>query len=92
MRAPGAAIPGLPDGWMPPKEPDNWGGYVPWINSGAPLEDDINNPGCWNLYSFTPKYEKGKYINQTPAGAIVVPENSEGERCVGNWKFHNNRW
>jgi hypothetical protein len=26
MRAPGAAIPGLPKGWSPPREPDNWGG------------------------------------------------------------------
>ena len=63
MRAPGAPIPGLLDGWMPPKVPDNWGGSVPWINSGASLEGDIDNPGCWNLYLFTPKYEKGKYIN-----------------------------
>ena len=63
------------------------------INSGAPLEDDINNPGCWNLYSFTPKCEKGKYTNhQTTVGGILVFENSEGERCVGNWKFHYNRW
>jgi hypothetical protein len=90
MRALGAPIPGSPDSWMPPKEPDNWGGY---INSGAPLEGKIDNPGGWNLYSFTPKYEKGKYVNhQTPAGAIVVPENSDGERVVGNWKFHYNGW
>ena len=31
MRAPGAQIPGSPDSWMPPKGPDNWGGYVPKI-------------------------------------------------------------
>ena len=85
MRAPGTAMPGLQDEWMLPKEHDNWGGYVPWINSGAPVKDNIDNPGGWNLYSFTPKYEKGKYINhQTPTGAIVVPENSEGKRCDGN--------
>ena len=93
MRAPGAAIPGSQDSWMPPKAPDNWGGYVPRINSGAPLEDDINNSGVWNLYSCTPKYDKGKYIyHQTPAGAIVVPENSDSERSVGNWKFYYNGW
>ena len=68
MRAPGAANSESPDGWMPPKEPDNWGGFVPQINSGTLLEDDIDNPGGWNFYSFTHKYEKGKYINhQTPA-------------------------
>jgi hypothetical protein len=44
MRAPRAAIPGSPDGWRPQKEPDNWGGYVPQTNSGAPLEDEIDNP------------------------------------------------
>ena len=93
MRALGAQIPGLPDSWMPPKELDNWGGYVPKIGSGAPLVDEINNPGGWNLYSLTPKYEKGKYIShQTLAGAIVVPANSDGERVVGNWKFHYNGW
>ena len=55
--------------------------------------DEIDNPGGWNLYSFTPKYEKGKYIShQTPAGAIVAPENADSERVVGNWKFHYNGW
>ncbi len=55
--------------------------------------DEINNPGRWNLYSFTTKYEKGKYMShQTPVGAIVIPENSDNERVVGNWKFHYNGW
>jgi hypothetical protein len=93
MRAPGAPIPGLPDGWMPPKEPDNWGGYVSKIGSGAPLVDEIDNPGGWNLYLFTPKYEKGIYISQqTPVGAIAVPEDADSERVVGNWKFYYNGW
>jgi hypothetical protein len=36
---------------------------------------------------------KWKYINhQTLVGAIVVPENSDGERVVGNWKLHYNGW
>ena len=77
MRAPGAAFPGLPKGWSPPREPDNWGGYVPRINSGAPLEDDIDNPGHWNLYSYTTKYEKKKYIhhqNQPPTAFSDFPQ------------------
>jgi hypothetical protein len=93
MRALGAQIPGSLDGWMPPKELDSWGGYVPMIGSGAPLLDEIDNPGGWNLYSFTPKYENGKYIShQTQEGEIVVPKDSDAERVVGNWKFHYNRW
>ena len=80
-------------GWLDAiKEPD-WGGYVPKINTGAPLLNEIDNPGGWNLYSFTPKYEKGKYMNyQTPAGAIVAPKNADSERVVGNWKLHYNGW
>ena len=93
MRAPGAQIPVSPSGWMPQKEPDNWGGYVPKIGSGAPLLDEIDNPGGWNLYSLTPNYKNGKYIShQTPAGAIVIPKDADGERVVGNWKFHYNGW
>ena len=64
MRAPGAAIPGLPKGWSPQREPDNWRGYVPKINSGAPLEDNINNPGQWNLYSSHPNMRR-KNIQKT---------------------------
>ena len=41
----------------------------------------------------TPKYEKKKYIHhQTPAGAIVVPENTDGKRSVGDWTFQYNGW
>jgi hypothetical protein len=58
MQAPGARIPGSPDGWMPPREPENWLGYHPKLNSGEPLEEDIDNPGSWNLYSFASKYAK----------------------------------
>ena len=30
--------------------------------------------------------------HQTLTGAIVVPENADGKRVVGNWKFHYNGW
>ena len=91
MRAPGSPIPESLDSWWPPKEPDNWGGYVTKTGLGAPLLDEIDNQGHWNLYSFAPKYKKGKYIcHQTPAGAIVVPKDFDGGRVVGNWKFHCN--
>ncbi len=54
MRPPGAKIPGTPDGWSPPGVPENWCGYKPKKNSGAPSKEDIDNPGSWNLYSYTP--------------------------------------
>jgi hypothetical protein len=50
MRRPGANIPGAPDGWSPPGIPKKWSGYKPRNNSGAPTEEDIDNPGNWNLY------------------------------------------
>ncbi len=46
MRAPGTPIPGSLDSWWPPKEPNNWGGYVPKTRTGAPLLDEIDNSGC----------------------------------------------
>jgi len=58
MRQPGAKIPGAPDGWSPPGIPEKWSGYKPRNNSGAPTEEDIDNPGNWNLYSYTPVYDK----------------------------------
>jgi hypothetical protein len=50
MKRPGAKILGAPDGWSPPGIPENWSGYNPRNNSGAPTEEDIDNPGNWNLY------------------------------------------
>jgi hypothetical protein len=94
MRAPGAKIPGAPDGWSPPGIPENWCGYKPKKNSGAPSEEDIDNLGSWNLYLYTPVYDKKNYVqHKTPAGAIVVPKQPPaGERKVGDWTFHYNGW
>jgi hypothetical protein len=94
MRRPGANIPGAPDGWSPPGIPENWSGYKPRNNSGAPTEEDIDNPGNWNLYSYTPVYHMKHYVHhKTPAGAIVLPKHPHyGERKVGDWTFHYNGW
>jgi len=94
MRRPGATILGAPDGWSPPGILENWSGYKPRDNSGAPTEEDIDNPGNWNLYSYTPVYDKKNYVHhKTPAGAIVLPKHPpDGERKVGDWTFHYNGW
>ena len=85
-------IPGAPDGWEPPGPPPNWK-YTP--KHGAPNEDEIDNPGNWNLFSFaarhhssTKRYE-GHY---TPANAKVLPPNAAGIRTVDNWEFFYNGW
>jgi len=94
MRQAGTKILGAPDGWSPPGIPENWSGYKPRNNSGAPTEEDIDNPGNWNLYSYTPVYDKKNYVHhKTPAGAIVLPKHPpDGERKVGDWTFHYNGW
>ena len=55
--------------------PRKWSGYKPRNNSGVPTKEDIDNPGNWNLYSYTPVYDKKHYVHhKTPDGAIVLPK------------------
>jgi hypothetical protein len=50
----------------------------------------VDNPGGWSAFVFQPKYNKaGKYDGHfTPAGAKVVPANTEGVRSINDWIFH----
>lgn len=87
-------IPGSPLGWTPPGPPENFV-YVPV--RGAPTDDELDNPGDWNLFSFAPRFNNNtknkKYVGHfSPCGAQVVPANSDGVRQVGNWKFHYKGW
>ena len=75
---------GAPPGWSPPTAPDD---FVYQAKHGAPLEEDINNPGGWSLYSFQPRYKSQHYIGHfTPTGAQVVPLNSNNQQVlvIGN--------
>ena len=68
MRPPGAKIPDVPHEWSPPGHPKNWSGYKPRNYSGTPSKKDIDNPGSWNLYLYTPVYDKNTYVHhKTPA-------------------------
>ena len=73
-------IPGAPPGWTPPGPPEGFV-YVPV--GGAPTEDEIDNPGNWNLFSFAARYNNNtknkKYVGHfSPCGAKVVSANSVG--------------
>jgi hypothetical protein len=85
---------GAPLGWFPPAPPENHK-YVP-VN-GAPAEEDVDNPGGWNSYSFAARYNSNaktkKYVGHfTPSGARVVPENNLGVRQIDEWKFYYQGW
>jgi hypothetical protein len=51
-------LPSYPDTWMPP----------PKIDKGDPMFDHIDNPGNWQDYTYTAKFEKkeGTYIIVSP--------------------------
>lgn len=86
------SLPGAPDNWTPPGPPEGWTYKAP---AGSPLEEEIDNPGKWNLYSYAPKMNNKtkEYVGHfTPSGATVVPEDENGDRVVGGWKFYYTGW
>ncbi|KAL7528119.1 hypothetical protein ACHAXR_005384 [Thalassiosira sp. AJA248-18] len=85
-------IEGAPDKWVPPQPPDDWMGYVPKYDAPATFAE-IDNPGGWSDYTYRAKYKAGKYVGcATPAGATVVPKNSNGERELNGWNFYYDGW
>jgi hypothetical protein len=84
------SIPGSPDGWAPPQPTPQFNGYQPKANSGAPATFDlVDNPAGWSAFMYQPRYSKGKYDgHSTPAGATVVPADTNGVRSINNWVFH----
>jgi len=91
-------IPGAPNGWTPPGPPENYRGYLPKLDAGAPLLfSEVDNPGGWSEFVFQPKYatERGrkKYVGHvTPAGAKVLPANDDGIREHDGWRFYYQGW
>ena len=87
-------IPGTPLGWIPPGPPMHWEYDPP---DGVPPPEDTDNPGGWNYYSFAPKFKAGKggrkYVgHESPAGAIVLPADDDGNRMINGWKLHYQGW
>ena len=83
---------GAPEGWIPPGPPDGWS-YQP--KNGAPSEDEVDNPGNWNLFSFAPRHAQStkRYEGHfTPANAKVVQPDSSGNRKVKDWTFYYRGW
>ena len=79
-----------PADWDPPAPPVGWEYNPP---DGVPSEENTDNPGKWNMYSYAPKMNKGNYEGHfTPAGATVLPEDSDGIRETNGWKFHYDGW
>jgi hypothetical protein len=91
-------IPGTPNGWTPPGPPENFWGYLPKLDAGAPLLfSEVDNPSGWSEFVFQPKYamERGrkKYVGHvTPAGAKVLPANDDGIREHNGWRFYYQGW
>ena len=85
---------GAPDNWTPPCPPPTFNGYQP--KHDAPAEEDIDNPGGWSMYTFTPNYNsKNQYtFHSSPTGARVVPKSEAdgSRRCVNGWEFHYQNW
>lgn len=84
---------GAPLGWLPPSAPLSFPGYRP--KSGDPPEEDIDNPGGWSMFTFTPSYHQKtkKYDGHTtPSGAHVVPPDELGNRVMDGWEFHYKNW
>jgi hypothetical protein len=86
------ALLGAPEGWTPPQPPPTFTGYVRKHN--APAEEDIDNPGAWSMFTFTPEFDKSNKnkFHSSPTGARVVPADSNGKRCMNGWEFHYQNW
>lgn len=85
----------LPDDMRIIKPPDDWVPKPPNKKKGEPHFEDVDNPGGWHQYTFTPRFHKesGKYIHhRLPTGATPVPAGRDSKRVVNGWEFHYNEW
>jgi hypothetical protein len=77
------SFPSIPQDFVPP----------PPKNDSQPPFQSVDNPGKWNPYVFTPKFnKKGIYMyHQLPSGATPVPGTGTVREHQG-WKFHYSEW
>lgn len=86
---------GAPEGWLPPSVPITFPGYRP--KQEEPPESEIDNPGGWSMFTFTPSYHPRSRVydgHTTPTGAHVVPPAADGSgrRIMAGWEFHYKNW
>ena len=86
-------IDGAPEGWLPPKAPDNWM-HMPSMAKGEPPFASIENPGNWSDFTFRPKFDKGTYSHhEMPAGAVPVKKDPvTGKRMHRGYEFFYDGW
>ena len=89
-----SAIPGAPEGWVPPTDPEGWEQTKIPTAAQVPNFQDVDNPGGWTNYPFRAKFSKdGKYKwHAMPAGARPCPLNRNGVRKHGDWEFFYEGW
>ncbi len=56
-------VPGTPDGWTPPLNPDDFK-YTPKHDVPVTWEE-VDNPGKWSQFLYQPKYITEKIIEST---------------------------
>jgi hypothetical protein len=81
---------GAPEGWLAPTPPSTYSGYVPKHN--ALVEEAIDNPAGWSMFTFTPVYSNNKYKFHSSPGARFVLADKTGKRCINGWEFHDQNW
>jgi hypothetical protein len=87
------AIKDLKDIASVPKPPPE---YIPppvKTEKGEPKWEEVDNPGDWSRYCFTPSFNKsGTYISHSlPTGAVPVPLENGVRQCNG-WTFLYKDW
>ena len=81
-----------------PEVPKDWEKPAPRDKQGEPPFNIIDNPGDWDPYTFTAKFEgknnSGKYLyHKLPTGVTPVPKDPKsGKRIVDGWEFHYKGW
>ena len=70
------ALPGAPEGWIPPQDPEGWVQQKIPKKATVPPFQEVDNPAGWTNFPFRARFTKsGEYKHHAmPAGAIPVPK------------------